>query len=156
SGFTAEPSPNGNAGAHPFGQAPRRDQSLVRGGWLGRESSLMRVPEILSGLRKEFRANGRDGFRESAALPSEPVSGREARFGASRLEFDALGSPRTGAGHPFDHAMCGMHHPERSPASAPMKRLAAVDWLLLGTTLPIIFIALVVSVVHGVRGDFVV
>jgi hypothetical protein len=37
-----------------------------------------------------------------------------------------------------------------------MRRLAPIDWLLLGTTLPIIFIALAVSVVHGVRGDFVV
>jgi len=37
-----------------------------------------------------------------------------------------------------------------------MKRLAPVDWLLLGTSLPVVLIALVVSVVHGVRGDFVV
>src|SRR5262249_3051675 len=37
-----------------------------------------------------------------------------------------------------------------------MRRLAAVDWLLLGTSLPVVLIALVVSVVHGVRGDFVV
>jgi hypothetical protein len=37
-----------------------------------------------------------------------------------------------------------------------MRRLAAIDWLLLGTTLPILLIGLVISVVHGVRGDFVV
>ena len=37
-----------------------------------------------------------------------------------------------------------------------MRRLAAIDWLLLGTSLPVVLIALVVSVVHGVRGDFVV
>ena len=37
-----------------------------------------------------------------------------------------------------------------------MRRLAPIDWLLLGTTLPILLIALVISVVHGVRGDFVV
>ncbi|MBP1685840.1 MAG: hypothetical protein H6Q33_1983, partial [Deltaproteobacteria bacterium] len=37
-----------------------------------------------------------------------------------------------------------------------MRRLAAIDWLLLGISLPILLIGLVGSVVHGVRGDFVV
>jgi hypothetical protein len=37
-----------------------------------------------------------------------------------------------------------------------MRRLAAIDWILLGSTLPILLIGLVTSVVHGVRGDFVV
>jgi len=37
-----------------------------------------------------------------------------------------------------------------------MRRLAAIDWLLLGTSLPILLIGLVGSVVHGVRGDCVV
>jgi class 3 adenylate cyclase len=36
-----------------------------------------------------------------------------------------------------------------------VKRLAAVDWLLLGTLLPIALFGVVMSVVHGVRGDFV-
>ena len=37
----------------------------------------------------------------------------------------------------------------------PRNRLAAVDWLLLGTLLPIIVFGVAMSVVHGVRGDFV-
>ncbi len=37
-----------------------------------------------------------------------------------------------------------------------MRRLAAIDWLLLGTSLPIFLIGVVMSVVCGVRGDFVV
>ena len=37
-----------------------------------------------------------------------------------------------------------------------MRRLAAIDWLLLGISLPILLFGLVMSVVHGVRGDFVV
>src|SRR5262245_37218900 len=49
-----------------------------------------------------------------------------------------------------------MHHPNRLTRLAPMRRFAPIDRLLLGATLPIIFIALVVSIVHGVRGDFVV
>ncbi len=36
-----------------------------------------------------------------------------------------------------------------------MRRLAAIDWLLLGTSLPILLIGLIMSAVHGVRGDFV-
>ena len=36
-----------------------------------------------------------------------------------------------------------------------MRRFAAVDWLLLGTLLPLCLFGLVMSVVHGVRGDFV-
>jgi hypothetical protein len=36
-----------------------------------------------------------------------------------------------------------------------VRRLAAVDWLLLGTLLPIFLFGLVMTVVHGVRGDFV-
>ena len=38
----------------------------------------------------------------------------------------------------------------------PRHRLAAVDWLLLGTLLPVCVFGFVMSVVHGVRGDFVV
>ncbi len=38
----------------------------------------------------------------------------------------------------------------------PRHRLAAVDWLLLGTLLPVCLFGFVMSVVHGVRGDFVV
>ena len=38
----------------------------------------------------------------------------------------------------------------------PRHRLAAVDWLLLGTLLPICLFGVVMTVVHGVRGDFVV
>jgi len=37
-----------------------------------------------------------------------------------------------------------------------MRRLAAIDWLLLGSSLPILLIGLVGTVVHGVRGDFVI
>ncbi len=37
-----------------------------------------------------------------------------------------------------------------------MRRLAAIDWFLLGTTLPIFLIGLVMSVIYGVRGDFVI
>lgn len=36
-----------------------------------------------------------------------------------------------------------------------MRRLAAIDWLLIGTLLPICLFGVVMSVVHGVRGDFV-
>jgi hypothetical protein len=35
-----------------------------------------------------------------------------------------------------------------------VRRLAAVDWLLIGTLLPICLASVVLSVVHGVRGDF--
>src|SRR5262249_8764101 len=35
------------------------------------------------------------------------------------------------------------------------RRLGAIDWLLLGTFLPIVLFGVVMSVVHGVRGDFV-
>jgi hypothetical protein len=38
----------------------------------------------------------------------------------------------------------------------PRHRLAAVDWLLLGTLLPVCVFGFVMTVVHGVRGDFVV
>jgi hypothetical protein len=38
----------------------------------------------------------------------------------------------------------------------PRHRLAAVDWLLLGTLLPVCVFGVVMTVVHGVRGDFVV
>jgi class 3 adenylate cyclase len=38
----------------------------------------------------------------------------------------------------------------------PRHRLAAVDWLLIGTLLPLCVFGFVMSVVHGVRGDFVV
>jgi class 3 adenylate cyclase len=37
----------------------------------------------------------------------------------------------------------------------PRHRLAAVDWLLLGTLLPLCVFGLVMTVVHGVRSDFV-
>ena len=37
-----------------------------------------------------------------------------------------------------------------------MRRLAPVDWLLLGTTLPIFVLGLVMSVIGGIRGDFVI
>jgi hypothetical protein len=37
----------------------------------------------------------------------------------------------------------------------PRHRLAAVDWLLLGTLLPVCVFGFVMTVVHGVRGDFV-
>jgi hypothetical protein len=37
-----------------------------------------------------------------------------------------------------------------------MRRLAPIDWLLLGTSLPIFLIGLVMSVISGVRGDFVI
>src|SRR5262245_5467579 len=49
----------------------------------------------------------------------------------------------------------------REPAALPLAsprprhRLAAVDWLLLGTLLPVCVFGFVMSVVHGVRGDFV-
>ncbi len=36
-----------------------------------------------------------------------------------------------------------------------MRRLAAVDWLLIGTLLPICLFGVVMTVIHGVRGDFV-
>ena len=36
-----------------------------------------------------------------------------------------------------------------------MRRLAAVDWLLIGTSLPILLFGVVMSVVHGVHDDFV-
>jgi hypothetical protein len=36
-----------------------------------------------------------------------------------------------------------------------VRRLAAVDWLLLGSLLPICLFGVVMTVVHGVRGDFV-
>jgi len=51
--------------------------------------------------------------------------------------------------------------PELAPAVGapapprPRHRLAAVDWLLLGTLLPICVFGLVMTVVHGIRGDFV-
>jgi len=35
-----------------------------------------------------------------------------------------------------------------------VRRLAAVDWLLLGTLLPLCLFGVAMSVVHGVRGDF--
>jgi class 3 adenylate cyclase len=38
----------------------------------------------------------------------------------------------------------------------PQHRLAAADWLLLGTLLPVCVFGIVMTVVHGVRGDFVV
>src|SRR5262249_3564620 len=41
------------------------------------------------------------------------------------------------------------------PAPPRGHRLAAVDWLLLGTLLPVCVFGLVMTVVHGVRGDFV-
>jgi len=44
---------------------------------------------------------------------------------------------------------CRVHPPS-------IRRLAAIDWLLLGTSLPLLLFGLVMSVVHGVRGDFVV
>src|SRR5262245_40459929 len=37
-----------------------------------------------------------------------------------------------------------------------LRRLAAIDWLLIGTLLPIGIFGVVMSVLHGVRGDFVV
>jgi class 3 adenylate cyclase len=43
------------------------------------------------------------------------------------------------------------------PALAPPRprnRLAAVDWLLISTLLPICLFGVVMSVVHGIRGDF--
>ena len=43
------------------------------------------------------------------------------------------------------------------PAPAPPRprhRLAAVDWLLLGTLLPVCVFGVVMTVIHGVRGDF--
>ncbi|HXQ21258.1 MAG TPA: hypothetical protein VN812_06250, partial [Candidatus Acidoferrales bacterium] len=44
----------------------------------------------------------------------------------------------------------------RAPAPPrPRHRLAAVDWLLLGTLLPVCVFGVVMSVIHGVRGDFV-
>jgi class 3 adenylate cyclase len=36
-----------------------------------------------------------------------------------------------------------------------VRRLAAIDWLLIGVFMPIFLFGLVMSVVHGVRGDFV-
>ena len=36
-----------------------------------------------------------------------------------------------------------------------MRRLQAADWLLIGTLLPICLFGVVMTVVHGVRGDFV-
>ena len=44
----------------------------------------------------------------------------------------------------------------RSPAarSVRLTRLALVDWLLLGTLLPLAVFGFVMTVVHGVRGDF--
>ncbi|MBI1814433.1 MAG: zinc ribbon domain-containing protein [Deltaproteobacteria bacterium] len=39
---------------------------------------------------------------------------------------------------------------------SPRHRLAAVDWLLLGTLLPVCMFGVVMTVVHGVRGDFVI
>jgi len=36
-----------------------------------------------------------------------------------------------------------------------VRRLAAIDWLLTGTFLPIFLFGVVMSVVHGVRGDLV-
>jgi len=36
-----------------------------------------------------------------------------------------------------------------------LRRLAAVDWLLIGISLPILLFGVIMSVVHGVRGDFV-
>jgi class 3 adenylate cyclase len=38
----------------------------------------------------------------------------------------------------------------------PRQRLAVVDWLLLGTLLPVCVFGVVMTVIHGVRGDFVV
>src|SRR5262245_3747834 len=42
-----------------------------------------------------------------------------------------------------------------APRSLP-RRVAAVDWLLLGVVLPICVFGIVMNVIHGVRGDFVV
>jgi hypothetical protein len=36
-----------------------------------------------------------------------------------------------------------------------MRRLAVIDWLLIGISLPIFLFGLVMTLVHGVRGDFV-
>jgi hypothetical protein len=36
-----------------------------------------------------------------------------------------------------------------------VRRLAVIDWLLIGIFMPIFLFGLVMSVVHGVRGDFV-
>lgn len=46
----------------------------------------------------------------------------------------------------------------RPPPTPPRRRhrLAAVDWLLIGTLLPVCVFGFVMTVVHGVRGDFVV
>jgi class 3 adenylate cyclase len=40
--------------------------------------------------------------------------------------------------------------------SRPRHRLAAVDWLLIGVFMPIFLFGVVMTVFHGVRGDFVV
>src|SRR5262245_19824916 len=46
----------------------------------------------------------------------------------------------------------------RAPAGPPPRRprLSAVDWLLLGTLLPLAVCGFVMTVIHGIRGDFVV
>ena len=36
-----------------------------------------------------------------------------------------------------------------------MRRLTTTDWLLIGVSLPIILFGLVMSIVHGMRGEFV-
>lgn len=51
-------------------------------------------------------------------------------------------------------AVAAASSPQPEPPR-PRNRLAAVDWLLIGTLLPIVVFGFVMTVVHGVRGDFV-
>jgi class 3 adenylate cyclase len=67
---------------------------------------------------------------------------------------DALVSPRA-PGEPAPASM-GAVSPSSAARSVRQTRLALVDWLLLGTLLPLAVFGVIMTVVHGVRGDFVV
>ena len=80
------------------------------------------------------------------------VGGRGSRPAADEAEEGSTGALRPGSGQasPSQGALRALAPPH------PRHRLAAVDWLLLGTLLPVCVFGFVMTVVHGLRGDFVV
>ena len=84
------------------------------------------------------------------------VGGRGSRRAADEAEEGSAGAL------PSQRALRAPTAPPELASAAtpapprPRHRLAAVDWLLLGTLLPVCVFGFVMTVVHGVRGDFVV
>lgn len=89
----------------------------------------------------------------TATEPGEKFCGE---CGASRSELAAPQRARAPAAPPeLAPAVVTASRPQPAPPR-PRHRLAAVDWLLIGTLLPVCVFGFVMTVSHGVRGDFVV